>query len=73
MEVIEKPKTKSELRINLNVEDRTSNRVMVISNLDLKIGNKELLRNSHMEVYYKERVCLMGKMVLVRQLLLKIF
>lgn len=61
MEVIEKPKTKSELRINLNVEDRTSNRVMVISNLNLKIGNKELLRNSHMEVYYKERVCLMGK------------
>ena len=61
MEVIEKPKTKSELRINLNVEDRTSNRVMVISNLDLKIENKELLRNSHMEVYYKERVCLMGK------------
>lgn len=61
MEVIEKSKTKSELRINLNVEDRTSNRVMVISNLDLKIGNKELLRNSHMEVYYKERVCLMGK------------
>ena len=61
MEVIEKPKTKIELRINLNVEDRTSNRVMVISNLDLKIGNKELLRNSNMEVYYKERVCLMGK------------
>lgn len=61
MEVIEKPKTKSELRINLNVEDRTSNRVMVISNLNLKIENKELLRNSHMEVYYKERVCLMGK------------
>lgn len=61
MEVIEKPKTKSELRINFNVEDRTSNRVMVISNLNLKIGNKELLRNSHMEVYYKERVCLMGK------------
>lgn len=61
MEVIEKPKTKSELRINLNVEDRTSNRVMVISNFDLRIGNNELLRNSHMEVYYKERVCLMGK------------
>ena len=61
MELIEKPKTKSDIKINLNVEDRTSNRVMVISNLDLKIGNKELLRNSHMEVYYKERVCLMGK------------
>lgn len=61
MEVIDRPKTKSELRINFNVEDRTSNRVMVISNFDLRIGNNELLRNSHMEVYYKERVCLMGK------------
>ena len=61
MELIEKPKTKSDLKINLNVDDRTSNRVMVISNLDLSIGNKELLKNSNMEVYYKERVCLMGK------------
>lgn len=61
MEVIDRPKTKSELRINFNVEDRTSNRVMVISNFNLRIGNNELLRNSHMEVYYKERVCLMGK------------
>ena len=61
MELIEKPKTKSNLKINLNVEDRTSNRVMVISNLNLSIGNKELLKKSNMEVYYKERVCLMGK------------
>lgn len=61
MELIEKPKTKSDIKINLNVEDRTSNRVMVISNLNLSIGNKELLKKSNMEVYYKERVCLMGK------------
>ena len=61
MELIEKPKPKSDIKINLNVEDRTSNRVMVISNLNLSIGNKELLKKSNMEVYYKERVCLMGK------------
>lgn len=61
MELIEKPKTKSDIKINLNVEDRTSNRVMVISNFNLSIGNKELLKKSNMEVYYKERVCLMGK------------
>ena len=61
MELIEKPKTKSDIKINLNVEDRTSNIVMVISNLNLSIGNKELLKKSNMEVYYKERVCLMGK------------
>lgn len=61
MELIEKLKPKSDIKINLNVEDRTSNRVMVISNLNLSIGNKELLKKSNMEVYYKERVCLMGK------------
>ncbi len=61
MELIEKPKTKSDLKINFNTDDRTSNRVMVINNLDLSIGNKELLKNSHMGVYYKERVCLLGK------------
>ena len=61
MEIIEKPKNKSDLKINLNVDDRTSNRVLIISNFDLSIGNKELLKKANMDVYYKERVCLMGR------------
>ena len=61
MEVIEKPKTKSELKINLSFDDRSANHVLTIDNLNLNIGNKELLVNSSMSVYYKERVCLLGK------------
>ncbi len=61
MDIIEKPKTKNELKINLKVDERTSNRVLTISNFDLSIGNRELLKKANMEVYYKERVCLMGK------------
>ena len=57
MEVIDKPKTKSELKINLSVNDRSANQVLSINN----IINKELLIKSNMNVYYKERVCLMGK------------
>lgn len=61
MEIIEKPKVKSDLKIALNVDERTSNRVLVLSNFDMSIGNKELLCGANMQVYYKERVCLMGK------------
>ena len=61
MEKIEKPKTKSELKLNLNVESRSSNIVLSIKNLDLSVGDKELLVKSNMDVYYKQRVCLMGK------------
>ncbi len=61
MEVIEKPKTKSELKINFTVNERSSNHVLTIEDLDLSIASKELLVKSSMSVYYKERVCLMGK------------
>ncbi len=61
MEVIEKPKTKTDLRINLTMDNRSANHVLTIKNLDLSIGEKELFVKSNMEVYYKERVCLMGK------------
>ncbi len=61
MEIIDKPKTKSELKINLDVNDRSANQVLTIKDLDLTIGNKELLIKSNMNINYKERVCLMGK------------
>ena len=61
MEIIDKPKTKSELNLNFKVNERSSNHVLTIKNLNLSIGNKELLNNASMEVYYHDRVCLMGK------------
>ena len=61
LEIIEKPKVKSDLKINLSINDRSANHVLTINKLNLQIGSRELLNNSNMEVYYKDRVCLMGK------------
>ena len=61
MELIEKPKEKSELTLNLNVDKRSANHVLTIENLNLSIEDKELLVNSNMNVYHNQRVCLMGK------------
>lgn len=61
MTKIDKPKEKSDLKINLTFSDRSSNHVLTIDELDLHIGSKELLVKSNMSIYYKDRVCLMGK------------
>ena len=61
MEMIEKPKEKSELKINLTFDKRSANHVLTIDNLNLNIENRVLLENSSMNIYHNERVCLMGK------------
>ena len=61
MDLIDKPKTKSELKLNLVTESRSANHVLTINNLNLNIGDRELLCKANASIYYKERVCLMGK------------
>lgn len=61
LELIEKPKTKTDLSINLSINDRSANHVLTIKDLDLNIGDRVLLKKANMGVYYKERVCLMGR------------
>ena len=61
MELVEKPKTKSELRISFKTDSRSSNHVLDIDNLNLSIGDRVLLKNASMGIYIKDRVCLMGK------------
>ncbi len=61
MEIIDKPKEKNELKINLEMQNRSANFVLDIKSINLQIDSKVLLNNSNMNVYFKERVCLMGK------------
>ena len=61
MDKIEKPFEKKELKINLDTTTRSANWVLDIKNLSLQIDTKSLLKESNMNVYFKERVCLMGK------------
>lgn len=74
MEMIEKPKVKSELRLNLVSSDRSANNVLMIDKLNLQIDEKKLIDNSSMFVKYKDKVCLMGnngcgKTTLIRNIL----
>lgn len=61
IELIEKPQEKKELPIKLNTELRSGNEVLKIKKLDLQIDSKELLSNAECDIFYKERVCLLGK------------
>jgi len=61
MDILEKPQIKKDLNINLTTTNRSANHVLTIENLNLSIDSKELLVKSNMEIYYKDRVCLMGK------------
>ena len=61
MEIIDKPVEKSELKVNFTTDSRSGNNVLTIKNLNLNIGSRELLISSNMEIYYQDRVCLMGK------------
>ncbi|MGM9878095.1 MAG: ribosomal protection-like ABC-F family protein [Bacilli bacterium] len=61
MNLIEKPKEKSELKLNLNIENRSANHVLEIQHLDMNIDNKKLLCDANLQIIYKDKVCLMGK------------
>ena len=58
---IDKPVEKKELPIIFKNDDRTGNEVLKINNLNLIVGNKELLVKSNLMIRYQDRVCLMGK------------
>lgn len=61
IELIDKPHIKKELTIDLQFDNRSGNHVLDLINFTLSIDNKLLIDNSNMYIYYKEKVCLMGK------------
>lgn len=61
LDLIDKPINKKDLPIVFNSIDRTGNNVLRINNFTLCIGNKVLLDNVNANVYFTDRVCLMGK------------
>ena len=61
MDMIDKPKEKKELKVNLTTSDRSGNQVLTINSLNLSIGSRSLLEDASMKIHYQDRVCLMGK------------
>ena len=71
MEKVKKPKQKSDIPINFDVNLRSGNDVLVINNLSYNYGDKIIFKNASCSIHYKERVCLFslngkGKSTLLR-------
>ncbi len=74
LEKIEKPKEKKVIKLNINDDQRSSNTILKIKKLSKKIGEKQLLDKASMEVYYTNKVALIGnngtgKTTLIKMLL----
>jgi len=61
IEIIKKPIIKKEIPLNFEISGRSGNEVLKIDNLELKINNKNLINNINLNIYYQDRVCIMGK------------
>ena len=61
IEKIDKPKVKKSIPINFNTNDRSGKEVLKIKNLSKMIDNKIIFNDADMEVFYQEKVCIMGQ------------
>ena len=61
MILIEKPKENKELNLKFDVEKRSGNEVVIIKNKDLYIENRLLIKRINMNLYYGDKVCIIGK------------
>ena len=60
MEVLDKPSTKKSIPLSLQINDRSGNDVLDIKNFSLSYGDNIIFNKSSMNVFFKERVCIIG-------------
>ena len=60
LEKVDKPEEKIKLQVDFNDNSRTGKDVLIIRNLNLSYPNKVLLEKANLELYYKEKACLIG-------------
>ena len=60
IEVLDKPRERKEIPINLAVDSRSSNDVFEFKNLTLTIGSRTLLDNAKISLHYQEKAALIG-------------
>ena len=60
LEKIDKPEEKKTINIDFNGQERTGKEVLKISNLNISFDNKVLFKNADLELFYKEKACIIG-------------
>ena len=61
MEKLNRPKEKMIIPLNFNCGSRSGKDVLTVKNLDIKFENKVIFNHACANIYYKDRVCLIGK------------
>jgi ATPase subunit of ABC transporter with duplicated ATPase domains len=61
IELLDKPLEKKNIPITFDMKDRSGKDVIIIKNLNIFFGDKTIFKNASFELYYGERVCIVGK------------
>lgn len=61
MVLIDKPKEDNDISLEFNFDRRSGNDVLIINKKDLYINDRLLVKRIIMDVYYGEKVCIIGK------------
>ena len=60
IEVIDKPKTESDLPLNFSYDDRSGKDALVIKDYDLLVDDNLLIKNINLKIHYGDKVCIIG-------------
>ena len=61
MDVIEKPTTTRALSLDFELKNRSGKDVITIEELNLTIGDRNLIKSGNINIYYGDKVCILGK------------
>lgn len=61
LEKLDKPDEKKKLNVDFSDSSRTGHDVLTLKNLSLGFTNKTLLERAKLDLYYKEKACLIGE------------
>lgn len=61
IEELNKPLTKKEIPLKFDVERRSGNEVLKIKDLNITLGDNELFNNAALELYFNDKVCIIGQ------------
>ena len=74
LEKLDKPQEKKMLNVDFSDQSRTGHNVLTLNNFNLSFPNKVLFEKTKLELYYKEKACIIGpngsgKTTLIKEIL----
>lgn len=74
LDKLDKPEIKKNINLRFNLNERSGKDVLKIKNLNLKFRDKSLLEEANLNIYYKEKCCIVGdngvgKSTLIKEIL----